>query len=310
MVQIKFNQTLFDKHIDEISKSLKKSIENKLKSKLWIYEQECLNYTKDNLEYILKSNDDKLREIIEHFDRNYKGYAVGIPNQKEKNWKRLYKILRKDIFEKEYDNWSNRIGYGAYYFVKELGLNTCPYCNRNYTFVVDEKNGKLRPEIDHFYPKSIYPFLAMSFYNLIPSCPICNHTKKDKDSYKLGLKNPYDYKNEKFKLTYSPSSVEFSQIESQKYDFNSFDIKFETINKNIEVFKLEELYKQHKDIVLELLMKKAYYPKSYIEELKNFGFSEDEVYRYLLCNYKKEEDLHKRPLSKLIKDISEELGLL
>jgi hypothetical protein len=57
-------------------------------------------------------------------------------------------------------------------------------------------------------------------------------------------------------------------------------------------------------------MKKAYYPKSYIEELKKFGFSEDEVYRYLMCNYKKEKDLHKRPLSKLIKDISEELDLI
>ena len=73
---------------------------------------------------------------------------------------------------------------------------------------------------------------------------------------------------------------------------------------------MEELYKQHKDIVLELLIKKAYYPKSYINELQTFGFSQDEIYRYLLCNYNKEEDLHKRPLSKLVKDISEELGLI
>ena len=79
---------------------------------------------------------------------------------------------------------------------------------------------------------------------------------------------------------------------------------------NIELFKLEELYKQHKDIVLELLIKKAYYPQSYIKELEGFGFSEDEIYRHLFSNYKKEEDLHKRPLSKLIKDISQELGLL
>ena len=78
----------------------------------------------------------------------------------------------------------------------------------------------------------------------------------------------------------------------------------------IELFKLEELYKQHKDIVLELLIKKAYYPQSYIEELSKFGFSKDEIYRYLFSNYNKDEDLHKRPLSKLIKDISTELGLL
>ena len=309
MIQIQFNQTLFDKHILEITKSLKKSIDNKLKSKLWQYEKDCLIYIKDNLEDILKADDKKLKIFIEHFKSNYKGIAIGVSNQKEKNWKRLYKILRKDIFEKEYNNWSKRTSYSAYYFVEKLGLKTCPYCNRNYTFIVNEKNGKLRAEIDHFYPKSIYPFLAMSFYNLIPSCSICNHTKKDKDSYKIGLVNPYEYKADDFKLTYTPSLIEFSNVKAKKYNFDNFEIEFKKENKNIEVFKLEELYKQHKDIVLELLIKKAYYPKSYIEELKGFGFSEDEVYRYLVCNYKKEEDLHKRPLSKLIKDISEELGL-
>jgi len=203
---------------------------------------------------------------------------------------------------------TGQIGYGAYYFVEKLDLKTCPYCNRNYTFVVDEDSGKLRPEIDHFYPKSIYPFLAMSFYNLIPSCPICNHTKSNKD--RLDLKNPYDIKNEDFKFTYIPTSVDFSNIENKKYDLDDFDIELDGNQANIEVFKLEELYKQHKDIVLELLIKKAYYPKSYIEELKSFDFSEDEIYRYLLGNYKKDEDLHKRPLSKLTRDISEELGLL
>jgi len=310
MVQVQFNQTLFDKHISEISKSLNKSINNKLKSNLWQYEKDCLNYIKGNLEDILKADDEKLKIFIAHFKSNYKGKAIGLTNQKEKNWKRLYKILRKDIFEKEYENWSKRTKYGAYNFVQELNLKTCPYCNRNYTFVVNKETGKLRPELDHFYPKSLYPFLAMSFYNLIPSCSICNHTKKDKDSFKLGLINPYDYKTDNFKLTYSPSSIEFTNVENQKYNFDNFEIEFKIKNKNIEVFKLEELYKQHRDIVLELLIKKAYYPKSYIEELKNFGFSEDEVYRYLLCNYKKDEDLHKRPLSKLIKDISEELGFI
>ena len=66
----------------------------------------------------------------------------------------------------------------------------------------------------------------------------------------------------------------------------------------------------HKDIVLELLIKKAYYPQSYIEELSRFGFSQDKIYRYLFSNYIKNKDLHKRPLSKLIKDISTELGII
>ena len=309
MFKIEFNKELFNKHIVEIELSIKQLLEHKLKSKLCQYELNCLEYVKNNLKNILQADTKQMKEYIDYFKTNFPK-SIGVTNQKEKNWKRLYKILRKDIFEKEYNNWGKRTKeYGAYEFVKTLDLKTCPYCNRNYTFIVDEKNGKLRPEIDHFYPKSIYPFLAMSFYNLIPSCPTCNHTKSSKVI--KNLINPYDIKDTDFKFTYKPTDISFAHIESKKYSIDSFEIEFKTQNENIDIFKLDELYKQHKDIVIDLLMKKAYYPKSYIEELKNnFHFTDDEIYRYLFSNYKQDKDLHKRPLSKLIKDISEELGIL
>ena len=83
-----------------------------------------------------------------------------------------------------------------------------------------------------------------------------------------------------------------------------------TDNKNIEVFKLQELYKEHKDVVVGLLLKYKYYPSQYISYLRSYGFSEDEIYRYLFNNFVKNEDLHKRPLSKLTKDIAKELKLI
>ncbi|QKF83069.1 hypothetical protein [Halarcobacter ebronensis] len=307
MLQIKFNKTLFDMHIDKTLHKIKELFENIDDSDLKQIDKECLSYIKDNLKDILEANNSKMKEYIKYFEKNFPN-SIGKKDTKKEDWKRIYKILRNDIFGKEYDNWTKRTTYGAYKFVQDLNLKSCPYCNRNYTFVIDEENGKLRPEIDHFYPKSIYPFLAMSFYNLIPSCSICNHTKKEKID--LDLINPYEIKENDFKLTYTPNDINFFNIEKERYDFDSFEIDFVSANKNIETFKLKELYKQHKDIVLELLIKKAYYPKSYIEELKSFGFAEDEIYRYLLGNYKKDEDLHKRPLSKLIKDISEELELI
>lgn len=190
-----------------------------------------------------------------------------------------------------------------------MDLKTCPYCNRNYIFIVDEKTGKLRPEIDHFYPKSIYPFLAMSFYNLIPSCTTCNHTKKDNNSLIKKLKNPYEIDSDYYQFSINPKNIDFANIDN-KYDYDNFEISINKKDSNIEIFKLEELYKQHKDIVLDLIIKKVHYPESYINELKKFGFDEDEIYRYLLCNYSNKKDLNKRPLSKLVKDISEELKLL
>lgn len=295
MVKIAFNAQLFQKHIDNITPKILDAIEKNES------DDKCLKYLNNEKEIqnLLSANVFQLKLYIDFFANEF-------PSSVEKD-SELNSILR-DIFENEYTNWSARTTYGAYAFVKELGLETCPYCNRNYTFIVDSDNGKLRPEIDHFYPKSIYPFLAMSFYNLIPSCSICNHTKGNQ--VKKNLENPYELENETYKFTYLPTSIDFSMVEKEQYNFDSFEIELSGNRDNRELFKLEELYKQHKDIVLELLIKKAYYPESYINELAQFGFGKDEIYRYLFSNYNQDEDLHKRPLSKLVRDISEELGLL
>jgi hypothetical protein len=174
-----------------------------------------------------------------------------------------------------------------------------------------KKENALRPQIHHFFPKSIYPYLAMSFYNLIPSCKVCNHTKGSKDTYRDELLSPYEIKNNTFQLTYRPRNINFRQIKKRKYNVNkSFEIEFKKIDKHSnKYFKLDKLYEQHKDVVLELLVKRTIYSKSYIAELKkNFHFTDDEIYRFLFCNYKDSAEYNKRPLSKLIKDITDELG--
>ena len=308
MVKIEFNQKLFDKHIKSLNNKLIKKIDNLDCSKFSPYTICCLNEIKTNSKIIIGANNKELKKIIKYFEANY-FCSIGYDENQDSE---LYTVLSK-IFTDEnsglYKNFTNyKKQHDAYDLVKGLNLKTCPYCNRNYTFVVDSDNGKLRPELDHFYPKSIYPFLAVSFYNLIPSCPICNHTKGNK--VKKDLDNPYDIETNNYRFTYTPNNIDFTIVEKEKYNFDSFDIELKGNESNIKLFKLIELYKQHKDIVQELLIKKAYYPESYIEELeKSFRFSKDEIYRYLLGNYNKEEDLHKRPLSKLIRDISEELGL-
>ncbi|MGJ0322740.1 HNH endonuclease [Aliarcobacter cryaerophilus] len=309
MLKIKFNKELYDLHVEEINKKLINKldyIDIKSLSKNTIC---CLNEIYNNSKLILGANPMELKKIITYFEENF---YCSIGYEENKNTE-LYINLSKIFIDETsglYKNFTSyKKEYDSYKFVETIDLKTCPYCNRNYTFIVDAESGKLRPEIDHFYPKSIYPFLAMSFYNLIPSCPICNHTKSSK--IKENLINPYDIKQDDFKFTYKPNDISFSEVESKKYNMDSFEIEFKNQNENIDIFKLDELYKQHKDIVVDLLMKKVYYPKSYIEELENnFGFTKDEIYRYLLSNYKKDEDLHKRPLSKLIKDISEELDLI
>ncbi len=315
MIQIPLNKELLTKHVEIISGKILSEIENQEKSITDRDTLKCLEYLQkdDKIIEILKSNVSELRNIIDDFEKKYPN-SIGKDEYKNKDFPKsdipkIYRTLKDEIFEKEYKNWGSRTTYGAYQFVKNIGLKTCPYCNRNYTFVVDQNDGKLRPEIDHFFPKSKYPFLAISFYNLIPSCPVCNHTKSD--IVYSDLLNPYEIKKDDFKLTYTPQNADFINIEKEKYNLDSFEVDFIKGNEeNLKIFKLKELYKQHKDIIIELILKKKYYPKSYIKELKTFGFSEDEIYRYIFSNYKDEKDLSNRPLSKLTRDIAEELGII
>lgn len=56
---------------------------------------------------------------------------------------------------------------------------TCVYCNADSALIISQKDGGLNNkqalfELDHFYPKAKYPYLALSFYNHIPSCSNCN----------------------------------------------------------------------------------------------------------------------------------------
>jgi 5-methylcytosine-specific restriction endonuclease McrA len=250
------------------------------------------------LKAILVGNPQKLIDIIHFFENKF--YKTRYRKET------IHKVLYRIFVDYGYDK------IDKLQFIDTIGLGSCPYCNRNYIFTTSQ-NGSIKPEIDHIYPKSLYPYLACSYFNLIPSCPTCNGfgAKEAKDTYYVyPISNPYTIKSIDFQFSINPQYVNFINVENKQYDFDDFEIELYGNKANLEVFHLEELYKQHKDIVLELLIKKVYYPKSYIKELEGFGFGEDEIYRYLLGNYKKDEDLHKRPLSKLIKDISEELGLI
>ncbi|MCP5523411.1 MAG: HNH endonuclease [Verrucomicrobiales bacterium] len=51
-------------------------------------------------------------------------------------------------------------------FARHNDLGVCPYCDGTLT--------PSRAEVDHFYPKSEYPFLALLPENLVPACKGCN----------------------------------------------------------------------------------------------------------------------------------------
>lgn len=85
----------------------------------------------------------------------------------------------KDIFKKifDYDSFrDDRVGWGAYSLCILARYEVCPYCHIRATNTVlrDANNAGYRPQLDHFYDRARYPFLALSLGNLVPCCGTCN----------------------------------------------------------------------------------------------------------------------------------------
>jgi hypothetical protein len=315
MVNLIFNDLAANNHYLLIKNTLQVRIKNILKNgasknstsykpdpNLRIYLKSLLK--DENLKPLIVARPDALPAIIAYMKRNF-------PNSLVKD--EPENIILENLFIKScYDKTTV---FSKFNFIRNINIDTCPYCNRGYIYSLSQKN-KIKPEIDHFFPKTIYPFLGLSYYNLIPSCSICNglEVKSQNDPIKRGLVNPYLVLSSDFLFSYEPLS---STIISSLLDKNSIKIKLvNNISGHLKVFKLAELYQQHADHVLELIFKsKIQYSQTYRDYLKKFSenglqFSENEIDRMLLGNYSAENEIHKRPLAKLYQDIGRELGLI
>ena len=79
----------------------------------------------------------------------------------------------------------------AYWLQHQLKVRTCPYCNANYTRVSFPK--AFRADLEHFFPRSEYPYLSVSLFNLFPACQTCNKLKSDKANRLDGEEILYPY---------------------------------------------------------------------------------------------------------------------
>lgn len=195
---------------------------------------------------------------------------------KRKNAKHLFKAF---CYEKFCDSHATEEKWDAYKFCKGLNVSVCPYCNRQYIFTVAEheehqREGNVtcyaRPELDHFYPKDIYPYLSCNLYNLIPSCSVCNHAKSDTDFgemeeskliypygeefgddgvFRVKIDDVYIETEKLFKGMYTDDK----QKEQLRICIESSGSKKDKVDKSKEVFHLEPIYNMHKLDLVEFL---------------------------------------------------------
>ena len=312
MIRIKLSQSKLDEickeHFDNVSigilKEIKTSLEDNNISKA---EKKFYRTIRRFLCTIICAKPADLEQISDRFIIYYDEAKKEYDSRTNLNFKE--KVLH--VFS--YENFSkNRDTWGAYKFCKELKVNVCPYCNRSYIHIVDRSKKSVRPEIDHFYPKYKYPFFALSFYNLIPSCNQCNSRLKRTRIFKHSTHvNPYveDYEEAKL-FTYTYTSVGEINI-YLKDGQNSNKSIIKKAKRNIETFLIEDLYNRHTDYVQELIEKKMIYTNDKIQELFE-GYdgafnSKTDIERLIFSNYTNKEDLDKRPLAKLTRDIINEI---
>jgi len=225
---------------------------------------------------------------------------------------RHYKKLLNNVFR--YDNYSKRDV--VIKILRCMGISVCPYCNRQYIFTTT--SGKVRAQLDHYYPKSLYPYLALSLYNMIPSCSVCNMAKQNLDTKVKPIMYPYteDFeKTAKFKI--EPEDT-INYIKVLHDSIGDFSIKLDTegaknktsIDDQMSLLHLDELYNMHTEYVRVLMKRHVLYSALRINELcRRFPklFSQEEIKRTLVMGDASRENWGSQALSKLTYDIEEQL---
>ena len=339
----------FEDLVDDFFDKVQPAQVKRLKKKLFKGRPSLLINRKKKIEFInvlirdhsdlIKGTPSKLQNKIEEYELN--GFNQLLFDQtanKGKGAQTSFGELIEILF-----------GYGpfrnsthAVWLAEQLNIRACPYCNAQYILSYSKSDKpsfieRLFPkkereleramfEYDHFFPKSRYPYLSTSIYNLIPACKPCNLSKSNIPTDLVNYVHPYhrDF-NSMFEFDCSDKDVvdfllskkKFSAIEVQIN--NRKNSNFDTVLKNhIELFDLDKIYQMHKDIIEELYLKSYYYNKTRQTELlkmKIHGtnenlFSEEMLARFILGNYALDSDINNRPLAKMTKDIAEKIELL
>lgn len=150
-------------------------------------------------------------------------------------------------------------------FVKKLGIRICPYCGRAYIYRVVKQGKKgdvtVKPQLDHFLPKSDYPFLGMNFFNLIPCCTQCNLApcKVDNDPLDdtrrqvVHLMHPFDFDDKRIRFIYQIKTPD-------TYTPESYHVMVGYDNKDLKkgyngVLALDKLYAEHNVEVCNMFLR-------------------------------------------------------
>lgn len=293
-----------------IKKTIDNLIKEKIKDKSFIKELEDI---KKNIYLLLIGDFQTIKKFIE--DKiNSKTKSLLINTTCDKIHKRSNYYKYSKAFSLLYEKTlSGKIDFKMGFFHLFKDISVCPYCNRNFInpIYIKQKellgcnNSNQAPDIEHFFPKSMYPFLSLSISNLLPSCSFCNKIKSNFDTYPNTL-SPYEIKENNFKFNFSLNTK------------LQYEVDLETTKDNKKLFNLDGFYEtvhnKHLNEIFFDLKKEA--NENYLESIATIFNTNDEskkdtikknalkkeVYYKIFRNYFDEDEHNKYPLAKLTKD--------
>lgn len=236
----------------------------------------------------------------------------------------LYKCIYRAFSNYGYDSDS----FPSEELMNDLDIAVCPYCNRNFVKSIQVKQnaaGKdifVKGQLDHFYPRSLYPYLAICKHNLVPSCPSCNGAsgKHDDNTRTKGVVNPYllkDSSGMKFQMAITGKGFADLQQIGKAITIDLDCSAYPDLANNEAIFHLKKIYAEHTDYAAEVYYKSILRsPKSYMKFIgdkmatQGVAFNQDDYERILLGVYTNDKDFHKRPLSKFCADIARQRKLI
>lgn len=227
-----------------------------------------------------------------------------------------------DVFLSSVFNYKTRQSRIAKFFMEDKNgfeIHTCHYCDMAYinVFAKDE-DGELMNhfDLDHVLDKAKCPLVALSLFNFVPSCQVCN--EKLKHSTLIGSEtNPaevkklsptsknYDFKNNVLiGVDPFPAAGDDYMANPDKYTIKFTPIGDKAYMKVEELFHLRERYGYHKMEALRLLQLKHDYEDSHIrdiadllgrtfEDVKEDIFGEDFTKKNHRCFSKLKSDILK-----------------
>lgn len=193
---------------------------------------------------------------------------------------------------------------------QQMGLKTCVYCNIIPTM---SNNGEVFYQMDHYMPQSLYPFLGTCFYNLQPSCGVCNgHKNKQDCDFGLYVNSEQHKELNPFRFVPKVKNLDGPYPECEDIQFRGKKANVTKESKaHEEMFHINNLYAGCKDDV-SALYTDAYKMNPTMIAVNaacwEIPATPKDVLAYMSGHLSLEEkDIHKKSLSKLKQDTIKQL---